>query len=658
MTESKPTRRQLNQAAFAAAAIFLAAGLGHAHAQSSNTGFDLVINNGRVMDPETMFDDISNVGIKDGRITAITKSAISGKETIDAKGLVVAPGFIDTHFHAVDPFATKMSLRDGVTTGMDLELGALHVNDWYAKKAKDGWQVNYGTTASHNLARMLVHDPEVKINEPIDFSNANQYLNETANDGKQGWSVSRSNVEQMNAVTKILDEDLRAGALGIGIALAYMAKGTTSYEVFEAQRAAARYGRLSSVHTRYHLSSQTPTEAPIAFDEVFANAMLLGAPLLLAHNNDYGWWENEEKLQLARARGLNMWSEHYPYDAGSTAVSADFLQPALWEKTYGYRYEETIYDPLTDKFLNRAAYESLANKNPGQSIVVFMPARKKWLPYWLTVPHMTVASDSMAGVGADGKLLPWDADYSQYAGHPRTAGAHAKTLRLGREQGVPLMFSLAQLSYWTALHMGDAGLQDMKDRGRVQVGKIADLTLFDPNTVTDKATYKAGENGLPSTGIPYVIVHGTVVVEDSKVLPVKPGQPIRYPVEDKGRHEPAGITKWINERTILSAPYGPAPDDTGAATGLKENAVPGKRSSLVPTTQTAAIGAARVDDLSRLGLERLSRLPSPAVASSVFSLGGSGLSVPHSVFCPVHGVMESRQAALAERNPFLAANRR
>jgi len=532
--------------------------------------YDLVINNGRVMDPETMFDSIANVGVKDGRIAVITEDAITGKETIDAKGLVVAPGFIDTHFHAVDPFATKMSLRDGVTTGMDLEAGALYVNDWYDKKAKEGWQVNYGTTASHNIARMVVHDPEVKINEPVDMSNGMAYIGATAKDGTPGWSVTRSNIDQMNAIMKIIDEDLRAGALGIGIGLAYMAKGATSYEVFEAQRAAARYGRLASVHTRFHLSTETPTEAQIGFDEAFANAMLLGAPLLMAHNNDYGWWEIEEKLQMAREKGLNMWSEHYPYDAGSTSVGADFLQPDLWEKTYGNKYEETIYDPLTDKFLTKADYEALMKKDPGQTIVVFVPARKQWMSYWLTVPHMTVAGDSTVGVGTDGKLLPWNADYAQYAGHPRSAGAHARTLRMGREQGVPLMFSLAQLSYWSALHLGEAGLEAMKERGRVQVGKIADLSLFDPKTVTDHATYKAGENGLPSTGIPYVIIHGTIAVKDSKVLPVKAGQPIRYPVEPEGRYQPVSVAKWINERTILSAPYAPMPDDTGAGHELKK----------------------------------------------------------------------------------------
>ena len=130
------------------------------------------------------------------------------------------------------------------------------------------------------------------------------------------------------------------------------------------------------------------------------------------------------------------------------------------------------------------------------------------------------------------------------------------------------MFTLSQLSYWSAKHLGDAGIESMKERGRVQVGKVADLTLFDPDTVTDHATYKAGEQGLPSTGIPYVIVNGTIVVKDSEVLPVKPGQPIRYPVEEKGRFEPVDVNKWISENTIVSNAI-PAVDDTGASQGLK-----------------------------------------------------------------------------------------
>ncbi|AZQ09202.1 amidohydrolase family protein [Shewanella khirikhana] len=526
--------------------------------------YDLVINNGRVMDPETNYDAVANVGIKDGVITAITKEKIKGKQTINAKGLVVAPGFIDTHFHSVDPFATKLVVADGVTTGMDLEAGATRIAQWYANKEKAGWQVNYGTTVGMNLARMLVHDSEVTINEPIDAANGGHYINESAKDGVQGWSLTRSSIPQMNQIMQLLDDGLRDGAIGIGVPAAYAARGITSYEQFEAQRTAARYGRLTSVHTRYHLNTQTPNEAPISLDEVLVNAMLLKAPLLMAHDNDYGWWENEEKLQLARKQGFNVWSEYYPFAAGSTLVSADFLRPELWEETLGNKYEETIYNPGTDKFLSKDEYLKLVKEQPGYFVVVHFPPRKQWMKYWLTIPEMVVASDAMQGVDKDGNLLPWDADVSKYAGHPRTASSYSTTLQMARDNGVPLMFTLSQLSYWTAKHLGDTGLEAMKQRGRVQVGKIADLTLFDPDKVAPRATYKNGENGLQPVGIPFVIVNGTIVVNKGKVLPVKPGQPIRFPVEEKGRYEPLDSNKWLGEHTI-NVPDMHVPDDTGAA---------------------------------------------------------------------------------------------
>ena len=530
--------------------------------------YDLVINNGRVMDPETMYDAVANVGVKDGRIAVITRNEISGKETIDASGLVVAPGFIDTHFHAVDPFASKLAVADGITTGMDLEAGASKVKDWYANKEKSGWQINYGTTASLAMGRILVHDPELKINEPVDATTLFDWGGKAGADGTVGWSTSRSNIEQMNQIMKMLDEDLRQGAIGIGAPVAYMQRGVNSYELFEAQRTAGRYGRLTSVHTRYHLNTETPTESPIALDEVLANAMVLRAPLLLAHDNDYGWWENEEKLELARTQGYNVWGEYYPFAAGSTLISADFLRPDLWESVNGYKYEETIYDPTADKFLTKDEYLREVKAAPGKTVVVHLPPRKKWMKYWLTIPHMVVASDAMTGLGVDGKLLPWDADVTRYAGHPRTAASYSTTLQLGRENGVPLMFTLSQLSYWTAKHLGDTGLEAMKERGRVQVGKVADLTLFDPDKVAARATYKQGENGLQPVGIPYVIVNGTIVVNKGKVSSARPGQPIRFPVQAQGRHKPLDKSKWLAEYTIR-VPHLEEMDDTGAGKVMK-----------------------------------------------------------------------------------------
>lgn len=530
--------------------------------------YDLVINNGRVMDPETDFDEIRNVGIKDGKIAKITKGALKGKQTIDATGLVVAPGFIDTHFHAQDAFATKMAVAGGVTTGMDLEAGATPVGDWYKRRAKEGWQVNYGTTSSMLFNRMKVHDPEVKIAEIVDARNGQGFIAESGADGVQGWAVTRSSIEQMNQIMKLMDEDLREGAIGIGITSAYFQRGVTSYEQFEAQRTAARYGRLSSVHTRFHIQSQTPTEATIGFDEVLANAMLLKAPLILAHDNDYGWWENEEKLQMARAQGYNMWGEYYPYAAGLTWISADFLRPEVWEDLNGYKYEETIFDPGTSKFLSKKEFLAMVKEKPGYNVVVHIPPRQKWLKYWLTIPEMVVASDASPGNDEHGKLLPYEADVTRYAGHPRTASAYAETLSLARENGVPLMFTLSQLSYWNAKHLGDTGLEAMKERGRVQKGKVADLTLFNPETVKSNSTYSFGENGLPPTGIPYVIVNGTVVVDNGKVLPVKPGKPIRFPVEEKGRFEPLDVNKWLGEFTIGATAL-PELDDSGAAELVK-----------------------------------------------------------------------------------------
>ena len=123
--------------------------------------YDVVINNGRVMDPETNFDGVRNVGIKDGKIVAITKDAIKGKETIDAEGHVVAPGFIDSHQHATDPFSRKVNLRDGLTTQMDFEAGAGDIAKWYAE-AEGKTQANYGMVVLALLGRGLVLDgPEV-----------------------------------------------------------------------------------------------------------------------------------------------------------------------------------------------------------------------------------------------------------------------------------------------------------------------------------------------------------------------------------------------------------------------------------------------------------------------------------------------------------------
>jgi len=510
--------------------------------------YDVVILNGRVMDPETNFDGIRNVGIIDGKIVTITEKNINGKESIDATGLVVAPGFIDTHHHATSDWGYKVNLRDGLTSQLDTEVGAINVGKWYATR-EGKTQANYGTVVSQEYARMVVMD-RMEITEPYDAVQIGVLRGKTsADDGVDDWAVTPSNLDQMNQITKILDENLRQGALGIGSTIGYMAQGITTYEMWEAQKAAARYGRLTGAHVRFLGQASPPAEGTLGFDEVFANAVALNAPLIASHNNNYGWWEVQEKLTMARDQGYNMWAEHYPYTSGSTTIGAQFLKPEFYYEMFG-KYEETLLNPQTGEYFTEETYKKKAAEDPGFMIVAFIPARKDWLTQWIRMEHYTVGSDAMPPVDAEGNFLTIDDPYEKFNGHPRTVGSHAKVIRLGRELDIPLMHILRQLSYWSALHLGDAGLESMKLRGRMQEGMVADITIFNPETARDNSDYMLGKNGLPSTGIPYVLVNGSIVVKDSKVQDIFPGQSIRYPVEEKGRFVPATRENWLKEYAI------------------------------------------------------------------------------------------------------------
>ena len=519
--------------------------------------YDVVINNGRVMDPETKFDAVRNVGIKDGRIATITEESISGAETIDATGHVVTAGFIDYEQHGLDPWGIKVNLRDGVTTQMDFEVGALNIPEWYAKR-EGTTQANFGTVAGQEYARMRIHDPEMDLSGP-DISmpyTLNKHRAESkAQDGHEGWSQNTSSYEQMNEVHKILDEELRQGALGIGSLIGYAQKAIVTYEMFTTQKLAGQYGRVTAVHHRFHPSATPPTEGPIGAKELIANAMALNAPLQIHHDNDFGWWENQELLRNAREQGYNVWATYYPWIAGSGNYGAQIVAPPIWQDLMGFKYEETIYDPQMDKFVTKDEFLKLSKEEPGRTLIAYSPPRIKWLPEWTKVEGFIVAGDGMPGLNAEGEFLGWSGKFEDYAGHPRVAGTHAITLRIAREEGVPLMQTLSQLSYWPAKYMGDTGLKAMQERGRMQEGMVADIVVFDADNVREHATFKAGTNGLPSTGIPYVLVNGTTVVKESRVLKdVNPGQAIRFPVQDKGRYVPITEADWKRQNLIETSP--------------------------------------------------------------------------------------------------------
>lgn len=513
----------------------------------NSQNYDLVIKNGRVMDPETNYDAVANVGIKGDRIAVITNKDIEGNETIDATGFVVSPGFIDTHFHWTRPIGYKLALRDGVTTAMDLEAGVYgpRVGEWYKMHATKS-QVNYGTASGHEFARTKVMQ-DLPDEDLLDASWSVVKGRASGTD----WFEKVADLDEGNRILSIVDEGLRQGAIGVASTVGYI-PGATAREMFEVQRVGANYGRPTAVHLRYTPGTAT-TEANGA-QEILANAIALDAPAIINHFNNPGWELVQELLVRMRAQGHNVWGEVYPFAAGQTTINASFVRPENWVEKLGNQYEKTMQDPISGTFYTLEKYQKVLAEAPATQIVLYKMDPGA-IPDWCRLPGVTYASDAMMLPGGWDDEPRWDTPYEDIPNtHPRLAGTHGTCLRLAREHDIPLMQILAASSYNAAKYLGDTGLDAMKERGRLQEGKVADITILEPATVKENATYARGT--MPTTGIPYVIVGGTVVVKDSKVLKgINPGQPIRFHVEGEGRFKPLSAKNWKNEYLVPSVDF-------------------------------------------------------------------------------------------------------
>lgn len=453
--------------------------------------YDLVIEGGRVLDPETGLDAIRNVGIAGGKIERISNEKLSGKRAINATNLVVAPGFIDLHQHGQDLESQRVKAMDGVTMALEMEIGAPDVATFL--KAKDGHSlINYGTTASHVSARALAFGTSIPSGGILPI--AGTATNDPATP------------EQTRRILDRLQSELDAGALGIGMGIQYT-PGATRSEVVQVFRLAAE--RRVPVFT--HMRGPGVIEPGIeSVSEVVAAAAITGASLHIVHINSSCLKDAPECLAMvagARARGLDVTTEAYPYIAGMTYINSALFNPG-WREKLRIDYGD-LQLPDTGERLTKERFDELHNSSEPRLVLMFVN-KQEIVDAIMPNPLVMVASDGDKG-------------------HPRNAGTFSRVLaHYVRGNGsVTLMDAIRKMSLMPAQRLEKA-TPAAHAKGRVQEGSDADIVVFDPKTVSDRSTYQHPME--PSVGVKYLLVGGTVAVDDGKIVPnVYPGKALLGP---------------------------------------------------------------------------------------------------------------------------------
>jgi dihydroorotase len=440
-----------------------------------------------VVDPESQLDAVQNIGLRDGRVAVITADAIEGRDTLEAHGLVVAPGFIDLHSHGTTPETYRLQSLDGVTTTLELELGTSDVAAWYQERSA-GRRINYGVSIGHIKVRMAV------MRDPGTFM--------PVSEGAYGIA-SRANEAE---IAECIETGLSEGALCIGAGFPYTPAATRE-ELLSVFRIAARTKTPVHVHI---------TPGIDGLKEVLALARETNAPLHVVHINSSSLGDTPvmlEMIEAQRAEGRDVTTEAYPYAAGMTEI-----QSATIQDIYKTASDEQLADiewPLTGERLNRESFDRYTQV--GGPIVV----------------HTNTEQMVAAAITSPLTIIASDAYWQKGTGHPRTSGTFSRVLgRYVREnQSLSLMDAISKMTLRPAQRL-EARVPMMRKKGRLSVGADADITIFDAARVMDRATYR--EPSLSSVGIQHVIVNGVSVVANGQAVEgVAPGKPVRAAIHHR-----------------------------------------------------------------------------------------------------------------------------
>jgi hypothetical protein len=463
--------------------------------------YDLVLAGGRVMNPETGMDALRNVGIRDGKIVRISSEALHGDRVIQANGLVVAPGFIDLHQHGQDLASQRVKALDGVTTALEMEIGAPDVAE-FLKVKKGQSLIHYGTSASQVAARSLAFGTPLPASTILP---------------KTGPATDQhATPEQLETMLQRIGQELDAGGLAVGMGIQYT-PGTTRSEVIDVFRLAAERGLPVYTHVR-SAGHAEPGSAVESVGEVIGAAAITGAPLHIVHLNSTCALDSMECLAMiggARARGLDVTTEAYPYIAGMTAINSAVFNPG-WQERLGISYNKIML-PDTGERLTKERFDELHNSSATHFVVIFSNTQEL-VDKVIQNPLVMIASDGLEG-------------------HPRNAGTYSRVLaQYVREKGsITLMDALRKMTLMPA-QMLERSTPAARLKGRMQEGCDADIVIFDAATISDRSTFEKPME--PSVGVRYLVVAGTVLVDEGKIVPnVFPGRALLGPGKNSAWHE-------------------------------------------------------------------------------------------------------------------------
>ncbi|MDH3374295.1 MAG: amidohydrolase family protein, partial [Gammaproteobacteria bacterium] len=318
--------------------------------------YDVVIAGGRVIDPESGLDAIRNVGINGGSITAVSKALLPGVTTIDATGLVVAPGFINIHSHSWTPLGQEFELKDGVTTSLELESGAYPVSEFgtHAPIAiTDRPRINYGASVGHAWIRSALLEAGEALSG-ADAMVARAIAEGGAGDMERPAFRAPLSPRQREELGKHLEDGLDQGGLGIGVLLDYMSEVVDDAEMQVVFDVAAERQAPVIVHIRRGIAGDTA-----GLLEIIRYAKASGAPVHICHVQANAMGNIHEFLRLiraARADGVRITTESFPYNAASTSNTAAVFNRD-WQTIFDITYEDVEWAATGERFTEKTWHE-------------------------------------------------------------------------------------------------------------------------------------------------------------------------------------------------------------------------------------------------------------------------------------------------------------